>query len=131
MTDREKLVEIVCQAMQEVDCIGHCNHPPCYQVHHVVDELISHGVTVKESQKPQKNPLTLDEAIEMSKDEDATFYIENNLKNSIIQSEYWGSVNFWLNKCVEKQKHRDSYGRLWRCWAKRPTEEERKAAEWE
>ena len=52
MTDREKLVEIVCQAMQEVDCIEHCNHTPCYKVHHVVDELIAHGVTVKEMQKP-------------------------------------------------------------------------------
>ena len=49
MTDREKLVEIVCNAIQEVDCIAHCNHPPCYKVHHVVDELISHGVTVRET----------------------------------------------------------------------------------
>lgn len=49
MTDREKLVEIVCNAIQEVDCISHCNHPPCYKVHHVVDELISHGVTVRET----------------------------------------------------------------------------------
>lgn len=88
--------------------------------------LIAHGVTVRTLRKP----LTLDEAIEMSKDEHTIFYVESNLQNSIVQSDYWGSVNFWLNKCVEKQRLRNEYGRSWRCWANRPTDEERESAEW-
>ena len=32
---------------------------------------------------------------------------------------------------VENPKNREEYGKKWRCWAENPTEEERKAAEWD
>lgn len=123
MTDRENLFSLMKQ----------CKTPMWdrffsdSEMLQLADYLIAHGVTVKQMQKP----LTVDEAIEMSKDEHAIFYVENNLQNSIFRSASWASVNIWLNICDEKQKNRNSYGRTWRCWAKRPTDEERKAAEWE
>ena len=46
MDIREKLVDIVCDAMED-GCIGHCNHPPCFQVERVVNALIANGVTVQ------------------------------------------------------------------------------------
>lgn len=48
MDVREKLVEIVCDAMEADGCIGHCNHPPCFPVERVVNALIENGVTVQE-----------------------------------------------------------------------------------
>lgn len=47
MTDREKLVDIVCGAMQD-ECVEHCNHPPCYCVATIADALIANGVKAQE-----------------------------------------------------------------------------------
>ena len=48
MDVREKLVEIVCDAMERDGCIGHCNHSPCFEVEQVVNALIANCVTVQE-----------------------------------------------------------------------------------
>ena len=48
MDVREKLVEIVCDAMERDGCIGHCNNSPCFEVERVVNTLIANGVTVQE-----------------------------------------------------------------------------------
>ena len=48
MDAREKLVEIVCDAMEIYGCIGYCNHSPCFEVERVVNALIDNGVTVQE-----------------------------------------------------------------------------------
>ena len=60
MDVREKLVEIVCDAMQINECIHSCNHPPCAMVRGIVDALIENGVTVQEwisvdDRLPQEN----------------------------------------------------------------------------
>lgn len=43
----EKLVDIVCDAIEDDACICHCNHPPCFAVERVVNALISNGITVQ------------------------------------------------------------------------------------
>lgn len=48
MDVREKLVEVVCDAMESDGCIGYCNHSPCFEVERVVNALIDNGVTVQE-----------------------------------------------------------------------------------
>ena len=48
MDVRERLVEIVCDAMESDGCIGHCNNSPCFEVERVVNALIANGVTVQE-----------------------------------------------------------------------------------
>ena len=48
MDVRERLVEIVCDAMERDGCIGHCNNSPCFEVERVVNALIANGVTVQE-----------------------------------------------------------------------------------
>ena len=48
MDVREKLVKIVCNAMESDGCIGHCNYSPCFEVERVVNALIDNGVTVQE-----------------------------------------------------------------------------------
>ena len=48
MNVREKLIEIVCDAMERDGCIGHCNNSPCFEVERVINALIANGVTVQE-----------------------------------------------------------------------------------
>ena len=48
MDVREKLVKIVCDALESDGCIGHCNYSPCFEVERVVNALIDNGVTVQE-----------------------------------------------------------------------------------
>ena len=129
MTDREKLVEIVCNAIQEVDCISHCNHPPCYKVHHVVDELISHGVTVKEPQKP----LTVEEVRAKQNEIVYLEYAQNKLEEFPVLLAFFGAFYAEFEKYVGEgiDFPIDEYGYKWRCWAERPTDAERKNAKWE
>ena len=134
MTDREKLVEIVCQAMQEKDCIGHCNYPPCYKVQNVVDELIAHGVTVKEPNRP----LSLAEARGRNR-ERLPLYMEckfTEMWHGIQPLNGWVVGLGWLRSWLAPDDNPSgfleaNYGVYWRCWAEKPTEGERKAAEWQ
>ena len=48
MDVREKLIEIVCDAMESGGCICYCNHSPCFEVERVVNALIDNGVTAQE-----------------------------------------------------------------------------------
>ena len=41
---KDTLKELVCEAIQEDDCIAHCNYPHCHKVNSVVDNLIKHNV---------------------------------------------------------------------------------------
>lgn len=45
--EKEKLIDIVCNAAQINGCIHSCNHPPCAMVGIIVDALIANGVTVQ------------------------------------------------------------------------------------
>lgn len=43
---KDTLKEIVCESLQDDECIGHCNHPYCYKVNAVVDNLMKHNVVL-------------------------------------------------------------------------------------
>lgn len=46
MTDRDRLIEWVCDKIQDGHCIGYCNHPPCNQCKDLADHLIANGVQI-------------------------------------------------------------------------------------
>lgn len=46
MTMREKLIKLICEAIEACECIGHCNNPPCWRVKLAVDSLIANGVEI-------------------------------------------------------------------------------------
>lgn len=48
-------------------------------------------------------------------------YRDPNGENYVISA--WAGGNNWLDP--------EQYGRTWRCWSQRPSEEERKAVPWE
>lgn len=42
----------------------------------------------------------------------------------------WSNIVSCLERCYPKYMPED-YGKTWRCWSAKPTEEERKEAEWD
>lgn len=115
MTDREKLVELIKSAKAAMRGKEFtCNLEREY---FMAEYMISHGVAVKEPQKP----LTAENLI---------FF------NWEIWREWWIELISGRLLCAKECKGyihipRVDYGKAWRCWAEKPTEEERWAAEWE
>ena len=125
MTDREKLVEILKKTMN-------CGliFPDDYEF--AADHMIAHGVTVKLQQKP----LQLDE---LKEHEGQFIWLE------MMDRSNWRAFEPAKIDCVKREityfdcigseevfyYENVFYNVEWRCWAEKPTEEERKAAEWE
>lgn len=94
---------------------------------YTAEYLIAHGVTVKEPKKV----LTLEEVLQAIKDCKTIWIEDEEEPNNTGIDPGCDNVRYWLNKTVIKDEIRACYGKTWRCWAEKPTEEERKAAEWE
>lgn len=75
-------------------------------------------------------PLTLAEVLDGLK-KGHVFYIEDSEEVTNTGWDENGAVDYWLNTDINKDLMNAAYGVSWRCWASKPTEEERKAAEWE
>lgn len=97
--------------------------------------LIAHGVTVREMQKP----LTVEELKEiyfMREDhvwpherKPPYLYLDSSIEKNDHLWVAWSIVVDFL-EAGYRQYTVESYGKTWRCWANRPTDEERKSAEW-
>jgi hypothetical protein len=122
MTDREKLFRLLLNAFSLDGTIG-INWNDCslffpnVKFKEAIDYLLENGVTVKQMQKP----LTVENLI---------FF------NWEIWCEWWielKSGRLFCAKECEGYIHtpKDEYGKTWRCWKEKPTDEERQAAEWE
>ena len=130
MTDREKLVGMLIEADREIGilCDGCGSRPEQEVFGNIADHLIAHGVTVREMQKP----LAVEE---LGKGQRDFIWIEHDTAYIVpIQILYVGAglveyVQFGETGICYAGT--DGYGKTWRCWAEKPTEEERKAAEWE
>lgn len=58
MTDREKLIELVCESTNH-DCGKHCNLSSaihCFSCTAIADHLLANGVTVQQPKKPRTEP---------------------------------------------------------------------------
>ena len=92
----------------------------------LVDALVAGGVTMKEMQKP----LTVEEV----RKKDVVYLDERHGRTScpcfIDPASTEHDMYFFTGlSCVFTHRVK-SYNKFWRCWAEKPTEEERKAAEW-
>ena len=116
MTDREKLLDIINTRLAITGWIT---------PDELVDLLIAHGVTVREPQKP----LTVEKLECRMK----CWYEENGkdeLDYVMIGGSGYAIELYFIKLPYPMEKMRWEYGKTWRCWAEKPTEEERKAAEW-
>ena len=136
MTDRKMLLNLICESMDDSLCIAHCNHFPCHKVEIIADHLIAHGVTVKEPQKP----LTVEEIERIAEEREGNAWPLDDVP-PILCAEIKNGRTFWINwgtavdalvliEAYGKLQNQDSYNKQWRLWLRKPTEEERKAAEW-
>lgn len=134
MTDREKLIEILLEVSKNI-----MSFPAEGFNEHLADYLIAHGVTVREMQKP----LTVEDILVSPFQIPCWIERNKNGRVSIVadvldRSDYdrfFGQVNANMMRqglVDHMTRYRaENYGKTWRCWAEEPTEEERKAAEWE
>lgn len=95
MTDREKLIEWVCEATQTDRCVSNCNNPHCNFVQNIADHLISNGVRLETKQ------ATSDKASEENKrwipvterlPEKKCFCL--TARKSAVYVEFWNGVIF-------------------------------------
>ena len=128
MTECEKLV-LILQDNEHLDVM----YPGDWEK--AARQLLDSGVTVKEKQKP----LTLDELKEIySMREDHVWPFERKPPYLYLDSSIEKNDHLWISWAITvdflvdgyKQYTAENYGKTWRCWADKPTEEERMAAEW-
>ena len=117
MTDREKLVKLLEDVTQLNALKG--------TIEETADYLIAHGVTVKEKQRPLHRRQLVDSGF---------FFLERKEEEEVypvVLKERWEVyfVDFVGTNSLVRHNKVD-YGKTWRCWAEKPTEEERRAAEW-
>lgn len=127
MTDREKLIDLITEAGIKYSTIEG-----------LADHLIAHGVTVKEPQKL----LTVEDILVsrflipcwIERNENGCVSIVADVLDRSAYDRFFGQVNSNLMRqglVDHKTRYRaENYGKTWRCWAEKPTDEERKAAEW-
>lgn len=93
---------------------------------------------VAEMEKPLE-PMTLDRLMEIYNDRANHSWPFDTPPYFIVESnnetrEFCGWASWSDIKLMLEHSHlrygRDNYGKTWRAWPRRPTEEERKAAEW-
>ena len=131
MTDREKLIKLLDM---------NCGYVAEMTATDLADYLLSHGVTVKEPQKP----LTVEELFEIAHKygednrtvwmEDATGWADGvilHVCSILYDSDEEAFVHCMLGDSNDFYTDSAYYGKTWRCWAEKPTEAERKNAKWE
>ena len=123
MTDREKLVRLIDESAYIKMAFPEGQISYYLDSEKIADHLLAHGVTVKEPQKP----LTVGETIAAINRVGDKLYIEDKEYPHNTGYDEFGVVRLWTSN----PKNREEYGKKWRCWAENPTEEERKAAEWD
>lgn len=125
MTDLEKLVRWIDEAA-DITPVSHGGQISYYlDSEKIADHLLSHGVTVKEQQKPM--------TVEELEPEIVCWYEERNDNPHPV--EIGGITSFiqlyFIGGDCPLEEKKWEYGKTWRCWAEKPTESERKNAEWE
>lgn len=122
VTDREKLVEILKKTMN-------CGliFPDDYEF--AADHMIANGVTVKEPQKP----LTVEEASGTNEPVWMEYFTGRVFVCDLVASPGWNGIYdaYIIGATEPKPLPENYYGKSWRCWAEKPTEEECKNAKWE
>jgi hypothetical protein len=127
MSTYDKLVDLITDA--ENDFYGKTPHATDEaRIAQVVDHLIANGVTVKAMQKP----LTVEELPEYLGE--IIWKEEPSMELVPVKMFFVGSIaaeygEFGIAEDCESLI--GDYNYSWRFWAEKPTEEERKAAEWE
>ena len=75
--------------------------------------------------------------LEIEQSEECIVWFEDDqfncyaLVDGIDQRNSWVWLNTVGNMGLQQRRDCENYGKRWRCWTKRPTEDQRKAVKWE
>lgn len=133
MTDREKIVEL----LEQIDAVSYerSKTETGFMIikrgkEYIADYLISHGVTVKEMQKPITKGL-------LPENSPCWFEVKNMFGSlplepiKITKNTREIYCLYFIGEEDSTLMDYDLYGKTWRCWAEKPTDEERRNAKWE
>lgn len=132
MTDRGKLIDLLYGSNVMCD-------QGIEDLAEDIMDLLAHGVTVREPQKP----LTVEDVLIslyqipcwIERNENGCVSIVADVLDRSDYDRFFGQVgaNMMRQGLVDHMtRYRaESYGKTWRCWADKPTDAEREAAEWE
>ena len=124
-----------------LECLWHCISPvghscgDCPQKYNRVEckrRVINDALTMLKAQEPKV--MTLEEVVKTERN--TPIYIDQRYgmhgwdiydgvdiqAKDIVTGAPWASNEFW---------GWDEYGKTWRCWTSRPTDEQRKAVKWD
>lgn len=126
MTDREKVIKgLECCA---VGCRSGC---PYADVDDCESLLCADALALLKAQEARL--MTLEEVTEDKPD--VVWFDDRHYKLTYPAFVSNGEVTGWIvslsNGCLERHDHIDGYGKEWRCWTSRPTDEQREAVKWE
>ena len=125
MVDREKVIEHIADCVKIAD----------YQTNHnwvfVRTEILRNALALLKAQVPRV--MTLEEVNALDWD---YCYLE---QERLPGKEYRGMLGKYIMTCVtwpsitaaKISYGAENYGRTWRCWTSRPTEEQREKVKWE
>lgn len=127
MTDRKKLIAVLNEIENDVgficDACGESKKSIC--IENFADRLLAHGVYVREPQKPM--------TVEELEPEIVCWYEERNDNPHPV--EIGGITSFiqlyFIGGDCPLEEKKWEYGKTWRCWAEKPTKEERENTKWE
>ena len=125
MTDRENLFSLMKQCKTPVWDRFFSDS----EMLQLADHLIAHGVMVKGPQKP----LTVEEAtgtLDIVWFEQKHGYATHPC-DAVIAIDCVNVSMATIGYSLRTLRPIKDYGKTWRCWAEKPTDEERMAAEWE
>lgn len=127
MTDREKVIKGLECCMAEKICASKCPYKgQCDDGGYYYSKAIEDALSLLKAQEPRV--LTLDEALEAD-----VCWLEKKGDDRVWpckvgSGEKWAAI--WRFDQEPMAVPRDEYGKLFRCWSARPTEEQRKAETW-
>lgn len=135
MTDHEKLFRLLLKAFSLHSTIGldwnDCSlFFPNVKFQEAIDYLLENGVSVRQMQKPIAETdlgKCIDTAVwfeEFGRDVEGIPLLLDGIGFYYAEFKEYGRTE-------RLDRRLDDYNYQWRCWAEKPTEEERKAAEWE
>lgn len=116
----------------------------CGKENATLDEMLNAVEKFKHRAEPEMRPLTLEEVLELGKDDDSIVYVESRrfggkgwyqpcaiIFDSSAEGQ-WNEIHFYEpGNDLPEFRPEAEYGKSWRCWPRKPTPEQMAAEKWE
>ena len=113
-------------------CMDAVSDEICEAVHNAYEHGFYNALKTLKEQEPRVMTR-----LEIEQSEECIVWFEDDQFNSYALVDGIDQRNSWVwlstvgNMCLQQRRDCENYGKRWRCWTKRPTEDQRKAVKWE